>query len=303
VHFRRGGHADAQLVLHEWQVDHSLIGAQGIAAEGGLGVGLDLVELGLCRDDVDRAARRVTAAQRALGTAVHLDAFDIVKHRAEAAGARHVDAIHVQGDGGIPKLCIVIGADAPDVDGGAALLRADLQTGHHHRQVSHVGHAEAGQLRLGEGGGGARVVLQVLPPAIDRDDDLGCPRGVHRVHVFRDDFLAFGRNVVDAERTRYGGGICWRDRSGRFGRGGLGGWRGRSLTNGRSRSGLDRSRRRLGHWCRCRCGVTGWLGCGCWGLCFCCRRQEQPSDAVEHGQTHAERAASAPTEPPASGRG
>src|SRR6185295_11184809 len=110
----------------------------------------------------DRATHGIAAAHRALRAAVHLDALDVVKHRAYAARTRDVHAVDVQRDRGIADLRVVVGADAADEHFGVALLHTDLQTRNERGHLARVGDTHGRQLALREGRGDARVLLHVL---------------------------------------------------------------------------------------------------------------------------------------------
>src|SRR6266478_8229297 len=68
-----------------------------VVAHSQLDVAL-LVEARLVGDEVDRAARRVLAVERSLGTAQHLDALEVVHLDAEQHHTPLVDLIDVAGD-------------------------------------------------------------------------------------------------------------------------------------------------------------------------------------------------------------
>ncbi len=106
-----GLNADAQrqLVRDQGLVDDAVDRVVGAAALGRRGFGIDagfaLLQVGLVADELDGAAHRTRAIQRALGAAQHFDTIDVEELRLRTAHAvqiarGHRDVIQVHADSG-----------------------------------------------------------------------------------------------------------------------------------------------------------------------------------------------------------
>ncbi|MEI9987174.1 MAG: hypothetical protein WDN69_30910 [Aliidongia sp.] len=83
----RADHAQRQLVLHQRDVEHEIVGVIETAALGArqdaLRGALVVHQIGLIGDQPDRAAHRARAVERALRPAQHLDPVQIIERRVD----------------------------------------------------------------------------------------------------------------------------------------------------------------------------------------------------------------------------
>ncbi len=196
---RHAGHAGEQLVFDQREV---AAGANVRAVERAIG-GFDVsaaVTVRALREQLDGAAERVLAGERALRTAQHFDAVDVeqVEHRAQQDAV--VDVIDVDADARFEGEAAVVLADAADVglrDGAEA--RGTLHAHDVRRERGDIGdRGGAASLKLlgVHGGDGDRRLLQTL---------LAELRGDH--HLFEDHRLIAGcvlrqRHCLHTARSR-----------------------------------------------------------------------------------------------------
>src|SRR5207248_5563107 len=72
----------------------------------------------------------------------------------------------------IAELRVGLATDASDIELDVIFVVGDLQTGQQRRQVDEVPQSQGIELALGGGNRRARIALQRLRDALDRDDDL-----------------------------------------------------------------------------------------------------------------------------------
>src|SRR5690606_3153290 len=120
---------------------------------------------GRARRDVDRAAVRVTAEQRALRPAQDLDALDFGEVRLEETVARLPHAVDVDTDTGQAA-----NEELPGAGAGASRIGDEVR--HHDAQVGAALQTAETELFAGEGLNRDRRALQIGLAALRRDDDL-----------------------------------------------------------------------------------------------------------------------------------
>ena len=163
-------------------------------AGGDLGVAVEIVELGLARENSDRAAGRIAAEQRALGAAQHLDAVDVEHAQHRAAGARNVDAVDIQPDAALAGRPAAAGnaADREARDRAAVAARGgDVEVRGERTEVREVLDSLRGDDFLGHRDDRDRGVLEVRLAALGRHDD-GLPEGVGSAAILFRSFLGRG---------------------------------------------------------------------------------------------------------------
>ena len=126
-------------------------------------------------DEVDRAARRVAAIERALRPFQHLDAFEVEKLEGLRAGRTDIDLVDIDT---VRSSIVRIGVgepDAADIDERLIALaagKADLKVRDDARDVRTRLDAKVGDGVAREGGDGDGDVLQILFAALRGDDDV-----------------------------------------------------------------------------------------------------------------------------------
>jgi hypothetical protein len=131
--------------------------------------------LGLPREHADRAAGAVTAEERALRAAQHLDALNVDQAHDGARRARHEDVVDVVADAALAGGAAAA-ADAPNLERRRRVTRAaralDVEVRRDRRELEHVFDAAQLERVAVEAHDGDRRVLEIQLAALRRDDDL-----------------------------------------------------------------------------------------------------------------------------------
>ena len=174
------GDAHREHVLNHGQVHRAFKVARVVVAVGRADIGFEFI-LRFARVELDDAARRIAAKQRALRSAQHLDLFKVEHRKAFQDGAfiRHVIVDQADRLGGVE---IEIGvADAANVETrkGAAERAFGDHARHAGRQETHIraGGFQRIQFLVGQGRDRDRHFLKVLFDALGRHRDRAEPGG------------------------------------------------------------------------------------------------------------------------------
>ena len=118
--FPEARNAQAQLAFDDRDVHHPTQLFKIVIAVGGFRVGVEIVDVRLGGDDVDRTAGGVTAIQRALRTAQNFDALGVVIGPARQRRRRQIDVVFVDGHAGVTGCGDGGRTDAADLEVGGA---------------------------------------------------------------------------------------------------------------------------------------------------------------------------------------
>jgi len=186
------GDAQAGAAVGAGRVPAGGDGARIVLGQGGLGVAF-LVAGRLAGFDVDRAAQRVAAIQRALRPLQHLDAFEVEQRHLQLLLVILRHAVDHDSDRRIGVVHLRHAADGQE----RVAVRVRLVEGQVRREVGHfLRTADAGLLDAGgrKHGDRHRHVLHPLRPVLGGDD--------HRVEALVQRRLGPGRAQRGAERQR-----------------------------------------------------------------------------------------------------
>ena len=143
-----------------------------VVPRGVLDVAVPSAEGRFSGNDIDGSAQCIAAANRALRTHVHFHALQVEEGDAKPARPWDVDIIEVRVYRRIAELRVGVAADAADIELDVIFVVGDLHTGQQRRQVDEVPQSQGIEFALGGGNRRARIALQRLRDALDRDDDL-----------------------------------------------------------------------------------------------------------------------------------
>ena len=151
------------------------------AAVREVGVALEFLRRRV-RDELDRAARRVPAEQRALRAAQRLDAREVEDREAREVDRARVAVVLVHGDRGFLLVAVVVLRDAADVEHDLrARVRVHAQVRHGLHDVGRRGDVEVLQRAVVERRHRDADVLDVLLAALRGDHDFLEGRGRTRL--------------------------------------------------------------------------------------------------------------------------